>query len=79
MLLQQGRWKKKDRLDLKVFRAAKVFTIFHVNIMSLLPHWDELNESIFNCDLDVIIFTETRLHDKISDALIKLLPIQIII
>lgn len=65
-----GCLKIKDRQGLEVVRATKGMKLLHLNIRSLLAHWEELQNSIFKCDLDVIIFSETWLHDGIPDNLV---------
>lgn len=62
---------KKARIGFEAVRTFKGLRLQHVNIRSLVPKWEEVSNTIFKCDLDVIIFTETWLHDKVHDALIS--------
>lgn len=43
----------------------------HINARSLLPIWEEINETFLNCSLDVVAITESWLHVNVQDSLVS--------
>lgn len=65
-----GQQNAKKKFDLEMVGAIKGFKVIHLNVRSLLPKWAELSETILKSNFDVIIFTETWLHENINSSLI---------
>lgn len=42
----------------------------HLNCRSLLPKWDEINQTLLKSGIDVLVLSETWLHANINDSLI---------
>lgn len=57
--------------DLNFVKSQKGLKIVHWNVRSLMQNFDEFDESLLDGSLDVILCSETWLHDKISDSLIS--------
>lgn len=43
--------------------------ILHLNIRSLLAHWEEIKATILDECLDIVMFTETWLHENCENNL----------
>lgn len=56
--------------DLADVKSAKDFKVVHMNVGSLLHNVDEINECFLDGALDVVVLTETWLHQNVSDTLI---------
>lgn len=57
--------------DLKDIKTTKGLKIVHVNIRSLLAHWDEVESVFLDGSLDIVVFTETWLHASCDSNLIE--------
>lgn len=44
--------------------------VLRLNCRRLLPKWDEINQTLLNSDIDVLVLSETWLHSSINDSLI---------
>lgn len=56
-------------VNLKDVKTMKGLKILHVNIRSLLAHWEEVESTLLEGALDIVIFTETWLHANCDDNL----------
>lgn len=56
--------------DLNDIKSTKGLKILHVNIRSLLAHWDEVESVLLDGQLDIVVFTETWLHANCKDNLL---------
>lgn len=57
--------------NLDEVKALKGLKIVHINSRSLINHFDELQTSFLDRVFDIVVFTESWLHDNCSDSLIK--------
>ena len=46
------------------------FKMAFLNIVTLLPKFDEIQDSMLNKNIDLIAFSETRLDSNISDGIV---------
>lgn len=53
-------------IDIKSMKGLK---LLHVNIRSMLAHWEEVESTFLDGSLDVVAFTETWLHANCDDNL----------
>lgn len=51
--------------------SVKGIKLVHMNIRSLLPHFDELKYLLLTGDIDILVLGETWLHSRVPDSLIN--------
>lgn len=56
--------------DLNFVKSQKGLKIVHLNVRSLIQNFDEVNATLLDGSLDVVVCSETWLQDRISDSLI---------
>lgn len=56
-------------VDINDVKTIKGLKIVHVNIHSLLVHWDEVESVFLDGLFDIVVFTESWLHAKCKDNL----------
>lgn len=57
--------------DIEYIKQQKGFKVVHVNIRSLLKHFEEVETLFLDGIFDVVILTETWLHVNVADSLIS--------
>lgn len=56
---------------LKEVKEAKGVSFVHLNSRSLIKHFDEIDQTFLDGQLDVVVVTESWLHKNVGDSLVS--------